>query len=800
VLIKVKMATEPTTESLTFSVEGGRDPKVPVRWWHWLMGVGLVFLLTFLAPRGKSPEFAYLTDGSISREKIIAPFDFEVLKSANEMKKERREAADKVLPVMTTVDSVKEVFSRRLLSFGGESEAFLSKLPSSVFQTIVKGAEELSPGDSLLLIAGNDKLFNRFGFRLSIVSWKFLIRLYYLDMRGKSGTYQRFFERSLGGILLNIYNQGVINVPRDQLSHPAGSVVIRQPTEEIPTNIKELLTINDAMGQISSMLRVWLNEKALPKGALSAAYEILQQFVAANLIFDEKETVRRSEAAISKVPLAKGVVKKDELIIDANIKVTQDHLDKLNSLAIKRIELERERGSVRALMQIGGQFLLSALVILMLWTFMAVVRTKIWLQWKLVLLVALVLTLMHLFQAFVPVKYALPRFIFPAAIGAMLLAILVDRSVAMAGVVAMALLAGFLRGNDFPVALCTVLVGATALFAVKRVQTRGHVMRTALYLLAVYIAIVAVFHAVRFTTGAPLLTDIWVASANAIISPSLVLGLIIICESVFGITTDLSLLELVDLNRPLLRELAIKSPGTYHHSIMVGSLAEAAAREINANSLLTRAGAYYHDIGKMLNKDYFIENQEMGSRNIHDRLPPEKSAEVVIGHVWRGLELAEKYRLPIQVKNFISEHHGQSKLAFFLDKAIKESGEDVDEAKYHYPGPKPQSKETGVVMLADTVEAATRSMDDQTPEMLHDTVGDLIRLRLSEGDLDECPLTLREIGMIRKAFIQVLTGIYHQRIPYPDQKNEEEGADASIGEVKEKPGMIAEHGDGSDAG
>jgi len=215
----------------------------------------------------------------------------------------------------------------------------------------------------------------------------------------------------------------------------------------------------------------------------------------------------------------------------------------------------------------------------------------------------------------------------------------------------------------------------------------------------------------------------------------------------------------------------------------VGSLAETAAREIGANTLLTRAGAYYHDIGKMVNKEYFIENQETGSRNIHDSLPPAKSAEMVISHVRQGLELAEKYRLPPQIRTFISEHHGLSRQAFFYAKAKDEKGGDVDESLFRYPGPKPQSRETGILMLADTVEAAIRSMDDHSPAELTETVDNLIRVRLSEGDLDECPLTLREIGKIRDAFVQVLSGIYHQRIPYPGQESKtetipEEGEDS----------------------
>ncbi len=742
-----------------------------IRWWHWVTGAFLILLLTFLAPRGKSPEFAHLEVGSISSTKIIAPFDFEILKSTEELKRERAEAAATVLPVMVEADSVREIYSRELLSFSSQSHRVLSHLPPSLFDAVGDSVLRLSPEDSTRFVQAGDSLFKRFGFRLSDDTWRFLLRLFDLDRSQRSGIYFHFFEESLGGMLLDVYSQGIINVPRERIQHPSGSVMVQAEGEELTLGFSRLLTPGEALERISDLLPQRLNGSSLPPGAISAAYEILQPFVAANIIYDAAETERRREAAIAKVPLAKGLVKKDELIIDSNIRVGREHFDKLNSLAIKRAELELEQGGMRWLLQIAGHLLLVGLVVLPLWVFIALFRPQVWHQWKLIVLVVLALGLVHLFQVLVPVRYELSRYLFPAAVGAMLLAILVDRGVALVGVVAMALVAGLLRGNDFPAAFSAVAVGSTALVAVKRVQARGDVMRTSFYLAAVYLPLVLAFHLIRFTVGGPMWGDLTAAAANALLSPILVLGLVFIFENLFGITTDLSLLELVDLNRPLLRELAIKSPGTYHHSIMVGSLAETAARAIGANALLTRAGAYYHDIGKMEHKEYFIENQELGSQNIHDRLSPTKSADVVIGHVQGGLELADRYRLPPQVKDFISEHHGRSRLAYFYAKAVREKGDEVPDEQFRYPGPAPQSRETGILMLADVVEAATRSIENHNTQELKDTVDELIRQRLADGDLDQCPLTLKEITQIRDAFVQVLSGIYHQRIPYPGQES-----------------------------
>ncbi|MCF7810148.1 HDIG domain-containing protein [bacterium] len=738
-----------------------------VKWWHWLIGIALVLLLTVLTPRDKSTEFASFELGAISSRAVIAPFDFEILKAPDDLKKERNDAARNVFPVFTVIDSIKEDSHSELLKFMSDSYDIIKGFPLSIINTLNNRRKELTPEDSTLLTQGSEKLFNLYGFRLSTDSWKFLIRLYEVEQKGKNNLYSRYFRQYIGEILLYVYNQGLINIPAAQFSNNNQTVVILHGAEEESNELKQLLTSGKALERVSSLLTSLLENKDFPDGAISAGYEILQPFVKPNLFYDSDETERRKENAIARVPVAKGFVKKDELIIGSNIRVTQEHLDKLNSLAKKRAEIGQLQGGIKAMLPTIGNFLIASLIVFLTGLFISIIRPKIWQQSKLILLIVVVISLVHVFQVLVPVKYDLSRYLFPAAIGAMLLVILVDKGVAMAGTVAFALIAGLINGSDYPTTFSTVLVGGIALFAVKKVQTRSDVMRASLYLIAIYIPIVAAFHFISYTSGKPLFTDFGVAAVNAVLSPMLVLGLVFICESIFGITTDLTLLELVDLNRPLLRELALKSPGTYHHSIMVGSLADAAARAIEANALLTRAGAYYHDIGKMQNRRYYIENQEAGSPNIHDKLSPAKSADIVIDHVRLGLEIADRYHLPKVIKDFISEHHGKSKLAFFYAKELKEKGTVADESLFRYSGPSPQSIETGIVMLADAVEAATRSMDDHSQEAIEKTVDKLVGLRLSDGDLEECPLTLREIGIIKKTFVQELMGIYHQRIQYP---------------------------------
>ncbi len=234
-------------------------------------------------------------------------------------------------------------------------------------------------------------------------------------------------------------------------------------------------------------------------------------------------------------------------------------------------------------------------------------------------------------------------------------------------------------------------------------------------------------------------------------------------------------MELAQFNHPLLRLLAEKAPGTYHHSLSMATLAEAAAAAIGANVVLARVGAYFHDVGKVVKPTYFVENQK-GSRNRHDKLAPRMSSLIIAAHVKEGIALAREYRLPQEVVDFIPMHHGTTRIDYFYNKALElaRSSEDetkIDEIKesdYRYPGPKPQTKETGIMMLADAIEAAVRTIEEPTPQRIEDLVDEMVRKRMLEGELDECPLTMQDIAAVKGSFLNVLVGIYHSRVKYPE--------------------------------
>jgi putative nucleotidyltransferase with HDIG domain len=262
---------------------------------------------------------------------------------------------------------------------------------------------------------------------------------------------------------------------------------------------------------------------------------------------------------------------------------------------------------------------------------------------------------------------------------------------------------------------------------------------------------------------------------NGIVSSFIVIGLLPVFEYLFNLVTNITLLELSDLSHPILKALTIKAPGTYHHSILVGNLAEEACNAIGANPLLARVGAYYHDIGKTEKAEYFVEN-EMGAPSKHDGLTPSMSALIITNHAKDGIELAKRHKINNAIIDFLAQHHGTGLIYYFYQRALErvKSGDELKEEEFRYSGPKPQTKETAVVLLADSVEASSRMLSDPTPARIRGLVQKIINNKFIDGQLDECDLTLRDLHRIAESFVRVLTGVFHTRLEYPDVKSKKE--------------------------
>jgi len=335
---------------------------------------------------------------------------------------------------------------------------------------------------------------------------------------------------------------------------------------------------------------------------------------------------------------------------------------------------------------------------------------------------------------------------------------------------------GIYFGYDFSIFLYGLLTSLTAIIA-----TRNFGNRYQIYLVTFLVFVVALISSTSSAAFQATLTknSLFRVSLAALItslaSGLLVIGLLPVIEKVFRISTDFLLLELSNLNNPLLRRLSVEAPGTFTHSILVGNLCEAAARRIGANPLLARVAAYYHDIGKLKNPEHFIENQ-IGRQNPHDLLPPEESARILKAHVTDGVEMAKKAGLPQEIIRIIQTHHGTSLITPFYKKAQEIHGE-VNEEDFRYPGPKPETKEEAICMLADSVEAAARSMSELTLDKLRKLIDDIIDSRVKDGQLDSTDLTRRELQEIEEAFFPVLQGVFHPRIEYPEEKKDEDSSD-----------------------
>jgi cyclic-di-AMP phosphodiesterase PgpH len=362
-------------------------------------------------------------------------------------------------------------------------------------------------------------------------------------------------------------------------------------------------------------------------------------------------------------------------------------------------------------------------------------------------------------------------YLFPFAASAIIVRVILNSEVALVYCAVCAPLTGIMLNNSLQVVIYALLGGIVGAHGVRQCKERGTIYSAGLKVSVVNMALALAFH-VYGDSPLSLQTIYCLAFAflGGIINAVYVSGTIPLVEALFQYTTDIKLLELANLNSPLLRELMIRAPGTYHHSVLVGNLVEAGAEAINANPLLGRVAAYYHDVGKLKKPQYFIENLT-DSENRHDKLSPSMSALILISHMKEGVELAREYRLGLPIIEIIRQSHGTSLISYFYLKAkgLEVPGAPpVDERDFRYPGPKPQTREAGLVLLADCVEAASRTLTDPTPARIQGMVQKIINNIFIDGQLDECELTLKNLHEIAKSFNQILSGIYHHRIDYPE--------------------------------
>jgi putative nucleotidyltransferase with HDIG domain len=487
--------------------------------------------------------------------------------------------------------------------------------------------------------------------------------------------------------------------------------------------------------------------------------ELLKQSLQANLSFDANATATAQQTARDNVAPVQVQVTAGEIVVRDGQVVTEQDLEKLRALGLVNPGTDWKS----AIGLLSWALLIAGVVAL----FVERYAEEAWADDRKLMVVGLSLVaLTAAGRALIPGHIVAVYFV-PFAAVAMMLTILVGGRTALATQIAGALHVGIMSGQVELVAY--VLVPALlGMAAVRQATTAREFVAAALYVALGDLGVIATFLLVgrsADTLGALQLAT--AALISGVASGVLAFGAIVMLGHLFRITTVFELRELSDPNHPLLRQLLLRTPGTYHHSLLVANLSERAAEVIGADPLVARVGAYYHDIGKMRNPLAFIENQT--GTNPHDELDPAVSASIVSAHVRDGLALADRYRLPPQIREIIPGHHGTSLIRFFHALA-QQRGLVVDEAAFRHPGPKPRSKEAGIVMLADGTEAAVRSLEEKTAEQISEMVERIVSEKVADGQLDDCDLTLRDVQRVKEAFRELLAGVYHERIPYPEDR------------------------------
>ncbi|MEN8194016.1 MAG: HDIG domain-containing metalloprotein, partial [Bacteroidota bacterium] len=473
--------------------------------------------------------------------------------------------------------------------------------------------------------------------------------------------------------------------------------------------------------------------------------------------------------AIDKVPTNLGIVNENERIVAKHDRITSEIKAKIDSY---RIAKGSTIGTFDTILQNLGKFIHVILILTPFIIYLFLFRKNIFNNNVKLLLICTTFLFVS-FTAFITTQIDTDQsleYLILVPVASMLLTIVFDSRIGFYSTVVIALIISGIRGNDYILAVTNIAAGGLAAYTVRDIKNRNQIFHSFLFVLLGYVLSIIAFGLERFDSWDIILNSSAYALSNSLLSPALTFGLIIFVEKIFGITTELTLFELTDFNSPLLKELANNAPGTFAHSMTIGSMVEKAATEIGASSILARVGAYYHDIGKTIKPEGFVENQ-LDNKNIHEDLSPTESVELIVEHVTKGIELGEKFNLPKEIIDFIPMHHGTMAIDYFYTKAKKLYGEEnVTINDYRYPGPKPNSKETALLMLADASESAVRSMEDPDPEKVENYISNLIQMRINDGQLDESPLTFDDIKKIKDTFVNILLSQHHKRIRYPKQE------------------------------
>lgn len=550
----------------------------------------------------------------------------------------------------------------------------------------------------------------------------------------------------------------LLNIPKDNLADLEMKIInLIDKAYEKNINENDEVAIQGARGTVI----LGIDALKLENEVSNVLKPIVQSQVNANVFFDEEktnETIQEAQKNISKV-----IIKQNQTIVKEGEPVTQEQIDVLSDLGM----LNDENATINIYIYLALAVFL-AIILFLQYSYIKLNYTEIFKNTKKIILIS-VINLISLILA--KTIGIISPLLIPFACAPMMLTLLFNYKISLVLSTLNIIIIGALNGFDVRVMLLGIvssILGATLL---KKMQQRNELLY-----LTVYIAVISAM--LILSTGILISSNLWdvlikggITVVGGLLSGIFALGILPFLESTFNEVTTLKLLELSNPNNPLLKRLLMEAPGTYHHSMIVANLAEVAAEEVGANSVITRIGCYYHDIGK-IERPYFFGENQMGGDNPHNTITPNLSTMIIKAHVKDGLELGKKYNLPKVIQDIIAEHHGKTLVKYFY-YTMKNNSQDPNQIKiedYMYEGPIPSTKEAGIVMLSDSVEAAVRSIKDVDKEKINEMVNSIMDDKLSSGQLNNCDLTLKDIEKIRTCFLTTLNGIYHHRIEYPKEK------------------------------
>lgn len=528
----------------------------------------------------------------------------------------------------------------------------------------------------------------------------------------------------------------------------------------IMEQMKQRISESD-VSYINDRIRVLFAQSDIRFELQEAAVLIAGQVIKPNLALDQQAVEQRRQEAVRAVKPV--IVKAGEIIISDGTVVGEEHIQMLKDLGLYQEGIDY--WSLLGLLIIV--VLLLLLFAVSLYKYQPdIIKSESRLAFvgSVLILVTLIIKILSL------INWLLIMYLTPIALAGMLVTMLLDSRTGYLTVTVLSVISGIIF-QSLPLVVQGLIGGLIAILSVSKVSQRSELMRAGFIVGGSNFLVMMAFGLLQGDSN--MVVHSYLGMLNGLICSISTIGLLPYFESVFGITSAIRLLELTNPNHPLLRRLLMETPGTYHHSIMVGNLAEAAADAVGADGLLARVGSTFHDIGKIKRPIFFVENQ-LGADNPHDKIAPSLSTLIITAHVKDGVELAKEHKLPPVVTSFISEHHGTDLVKYFYHRALEANEGGVEESDFRYPGPKPQTKETAIVSLADAVEAAVRSLPKPTPGKIEGLVRKIIRDRLDDGQLDESDLTFKDLNKIADAFSKVLIGIFHGRIEYPEKITREE--------------------------